>query len=242
VRISYDAHADAAYVYVTTTSPREVDRSLPVGDDFVVDLDAQGRLLGVEVLRARECLCPETLAPVVEEGRVADHERASERDAAARYLRAMAGTYDCHDGRVTNTAEVIASAIRGLATSIENEEHGEFRSENIGHFEMVDRLVLCRQLDTIDRLTAEAAAAQARVAELENERTLELEARAYVLGTRTRPGFTGRMSPSPTFKPSCNTWFHIDRESKSIALCVLTPSHDGKHASADFLEAEAVDG
>ncbi|MFJ8647461.1 DUF2283 domain-containing protein [Streptomyces sp. NPDC093546] len=65
MRVEYDATADMAYLYlVDGIGPGEAVRQVPVGEDMIalVDLDAQGRLLGVEVFDARARLHPEVLA------------------------------------------------------------------------------------------------------------------------------------------------------------------------------------
>jgi uncharacterized protein YuzE len=63
MRIKYDPTADAAYVYlVDRIQPGEAKSQLVALDgDVVVDLDADGRLLGIEVLHAKRRLRPETL-------------------------------------------------------------------------------------------------------------------------------------------------------------------------------------
>lgn len=63
MRIKYDPAADAAYVYlVDRIQPGEAKTQIVVLDGGVVlDLDAEGRLLGVEVVHAKRLLRPETL-------------------------------------------------------------------------------------------------------------------------------------------------------------------------------------
>lgn len=62
MRIVYDAQADAAYIYlaghVSEPKTREVD------PDINLDFDAQGRLVGVEVLAASKRLDLARLLPV----------------------------------------------------------------------------------------------------------------------------------------------------------------------------------
>lgn len=66
-RAHYDAEADAAYIYlVNKIEPGEVAKTIPVpslGDPWIVnvDVDEQGRLLGLEVLAANHLLRPEML-------------------------------------------------------------------------------------------------------------------------------------------------------------------------------------
>lgn len=83
-------------------------------------------------------------------------ERASERDAVARFLRAMAATFDSHD-TVGDREQEIANVIRSLATEITDEEHAEFRAERDGRFELIDGLVVARLADQRDEARAEAA-------------------------------------------------------------------------------------
>ncbi|CAM2864826.1 MULTISPECIES: DUF2283 domain-containing protein [Dermacoccus] len=68
-RLTFDAEADAAYVALgPDPGVGGVARSVPVdtgdepGIDVVLDVDANGRLVGVEVLGARRMLAPEVLA------------------------------------------------------------------------------------------------------------------------------------------------------------------------------------
>lgn len=66
-RARYDAEADAAYIYlVNKIEPGEVAKTIPVpspGDPWTVnlDVDGEGRLLGLEVLAANHRLRPEVL-------------------------------------------------------------------------------------------------------------------------------------------------------------------------------------
>lgn len=66
MRMTYDSQADAGYVYlVEQIGHGEVARSQPVELEhgcLVVDLDADGRLLGIEVLGAASLLRKETIA------------------------------------------------------------------------------------------------------------------------------------------------------------------------------------
>jgi len=56
--VTYDAEADAAYIRF---SPGQVIESEEVSDGIVLDYDADGRILGMEVLRARTHLSPDLL-------------------------------------------------------------------------------------------------------------------------------------------------------------------------------------
>ncbi|MGX2997188.1 DUF2283 domain-containing protein [Streptomyces sp. JNUCC 64] len=63
VRVEYDASADMAYVYlVDGIAPGEAVRQVPTEDGAaVLDYDADGRLLGVEVSEAGRRLHPDLL-------------------------------------------------------------------------------------------------------------------------------------------------------------------------------------
>ena len=54
-QITYDPDGDAAYV---TISPGAVRQSTEVAPGFVLDYDAQGRVVGIELLNARTTLAP----------------------------------------------------------------------------------------------------------------------------------------------------------------------------------------
>lgn len=66
-RVTYDPVADAAYIYLTDKiSPGGVTRTVPVdpiaiGGMVNLDLDAEGVIVGIEVLGARAKLDPELL-------------------------------------------------------------------------------------------------------------------------------------------------------------------------------------
>jgi uncharacterized protein YuzE len=65
MRVTYDAAADMGYIYlVDEIKPGEAVRQVIAGEDeaFVLDLDAQGRLLGIEVFGAGTQLHPNLLA------------------------------------------------------------------------------------------------------------------------------------------------------------------------------------
>ncbi|MGY1580337.1 DUF2283 domain-containing protein [Streptomyces sp. MN13] len=64
MRIEYDAAANMAYVYlVDGIAPGEAVQQTVAGEDTtaVLDLDAQGRVLGIELFDARGRLRPELL-------------------------------------------------------------------------------------------------------------------------------------------------------------------------------------
>lgn len=68
MRLTHDAEADAAYVYLVDEISRGEVASSHVGDipmdraALTVDLDADGRVLGIEVLGASRVLRDETIS------------------------------------------------------------------------------------------------------------------------------------------------------------------------------------
>ena len=64
MRITYDAEADAAYVYLTELVEEPETRT--VTNDVYMDFDEQGRLVGIEVLDASKLLDLTYLAPLLE--------------------------------------------------------------------------------------------------------------------------------------------------------------------------------
>ncbi len=64
MRITYDAEADAAYVYLTELVEEPETRT--VTNDVYMDFDEQGRLVGIEVLDASKHLDLSYLTPLLE--------------------------------------------------------------------------------------------------------------------------------------------------------------------------------
>ncbi|WP_326763791.1 DUF2283 domain-containing protein [Streptomyces sp. NBC_01591] len=65
MRIEYDASANMAYIYlVDKIGPGEAVRQEPSDEDTsaILDYDAQGRLLGIELFDARSRLHPDLMA------------------------------------------------------------------------------------------------------------------------------------------------------------------------------------
>jgi uncharacterized protein YuzE len=63
MNFSYDAEVDAAYVSLTDIGPGAVEETVCVSDEFPaligdvnLDLDGDGRLLGIEIVGARRFL------------------------------------------------------------------------------------------------------------------------------------------------------------------------------------------
>jgi uncharacterized protein YuzE len=68
MRIRYDEGADAAYIYLVEIAPGGVATTYPLvpfeaGAMINLDYDAEGRLLGIEVMDARSVLPVELLNP-----------------------------------------------------------------------------------------------------------------------------------------------------------------------------------
>ena len=66
VKVTYDASVNAAKIYLVPIGPGEVADTFECGDDvpggsIYLDFNKDGRLLGIEVLRARETLPEEVL-------------------------------------------------------------------------------------------------------------------------------------------------------------------------------------
>ncbi|WP_108396822.1 DUF2283 domain-containing protein [Devosia submarina] len=57
-QVTYDSAANAAYIRF---SPEKVQESEEVSEGIVLDFDAEGRIVGMEVLDARAHLSPDLL-------------------------------------------------------------------------------------------------------------------------------------------------------------------------------------
>ncbi len=69
IRVTYDPSVDHAYVYLTKIAPGQVARTVDAGGDMTVmlDYDADGRLLGMEVAGASKRL-PRALLGLATDG------------------------------------------------------------------------------------------------------------------------------------------------------------------------------
>lgn len=56
MKITYDKEADAAYIYFKDISQGEVDRTISINESVNIDLDKEGRTIGIEVLDASKNL------------------------------------------------------------------------------------------------------------------------------------------------------------------------------------------
>jgi len=62
MRIKYDDNVDAAYIYFKDKiTPGEVKQTITLNENFIVDLDKDGRLLGLEVLNAAKNLTKQAI-------------------------------------------------------------------------------------------------------------------------------------------------------------------------------------
>lgn len=52
MRIELDKETDAAFVYFKEISPGEVKKTISLDSYFNVDLDGEGKILGIEILNA----------------------------------------------------------------------------------------------------------------------------------------------------------------------------------------------
>ncbi len=57
MRIEFDKEADAAYIYLKDEiKSSEAKKQICVSDEIIIDLDAEDKLLGIEILNARKNL------------------------------------------------------------------------------------------------------------------------------------------------------------------------------------------
>ncbi len=56
MRIEFDKEADAAYIYFKEIENGEVAETITLNDSMNVDLDKEGKVLGIEILDASEHL------------------------------------------------------------------------------------------------------------------------------------------------------------------------------------------
>lgn len=65
MRIEYDKEADAAFVYFKEIEEGEVSQTISLNESVNIDLDAEGRTLGIEILDASKNLPVNTLNSAV---------------------------------------------------------------------------------------------------------------------------------------------------------------------------------
>jgi uncharacterized protein YuzE len=64
VRVEYERSTDQAYIYLRDIAAGDAVKQIPIFEDdihVVLDLDIDGRLIGVDVMAARHSLPPELL-------------------------------------------------------------------------------------------------------------------------------------------------------------------------------------
>lgn len=62
MKIEYDKEADAAYIYlVEDIGDGKAVRTIQLNDNIILDFDADGKLIGIEVLNASKVLSKEVL-------------------------------------------------------------------------------------------------------------------------------------------------------------------------------------
>ena len=52
MKITFDKEADAAYIYFKDISPGEVNKTISLNESVNIDLDVQGKTLGIEIIDA----------------------------------------------------------------------------------------------------------------------------------------------------------------------------------------------
>ncbi|MBS3079469.1 DUF2283 domain-containing protein [Candidatus Pacearchaeota archaeon] len=65
MKITLDKEADAAYIYFKDISPGEVVKTISLNDSINIDLDSEGKTLGIEILDACKNLHPSVLNSAV---------------------------------------------------------------------------------------------------------------------------------------------------------------------------------
>ena len=56
MKITFDKEADAAYLYFKEISEGEVEKTISLNESINIDLDKEGRTLGIEILDASKNL------------------------------------------------------------------------------------------------------------------------------------------------------------------------------------------
>ena len=56
MKITFDKEADAAYIYFKEIAPGEVSETISLNDSINVDLNSEGKTLGIEILDASKNL------------------------------------------------------------------------------------------------------------------------------------------------------------------------------------------
>jgi len=62
MKLEYDKEVDAGYIYIEYPIKKEsVKKTIELNDDIILDFDANGKLIGIEVLNASKVLSKEVL-------------------------------------------------------------------------------------------------------------------------------------------------------------------------------------
>ena len=56
MRMTLDRDADAAYIYFKDISAGEVSETISLNDSINIDIDSEGRTLGIEIINASQTL------------------------------------------------------------------------------------------------------------------------------------------------------------------------------------------
>jgi uncharacterized protein YuzE len=59
MKFTYDKEADAAYIYLRKIC--KSSRTQRIADNIILDFDANGKLLGIEILNISSCMAPREL-------------------------------------------------------------------------------------------------------------------------------------------------------------------------------------
>jgi len=66
MKIEFDEKVDAAFVYFKDISAGEVKRTISLDDNLNIDLDKDGKILGIEILNASESIPVSSLSELKE--------------------------------------------------------------------------------------------------------------------------------------------------------------------------------
>lgn len=65
MRTEFDKEADAAYIYLTEIADGEVKQTISLNESVNIDLDKNGKVLGIEILDASEHLPSSSLKSLI---------------------------------------------------------------------------------------------------------------------------------------------------------------------------------
>jgi len=64
MKAKYDKQADAVYIELKSIGAREVEKTIPLSEDIIVDLDKNKKMVGIEILNASKNLGKKELSTV----------------------------------------------------------------------------------------------------------------------------------------------------------------------------------